>query len=791
MTNLNSKTGRRMKKEGFLMYALRTVFSLFLTTMLISSSVWAETKVTGEIDAGYQTRDVSSNESKFEEYGEVPDGAVIPHVEVQSVGDHDQASFEGNNIKENNQSYDLQYNHDYKVKVDASYDEMTHVYSNVGQTLYNEVSPGVFRLPAQVQSNMSAQTVGSATTNSQLSSYWSGGHPVGLFKQDDRGAIKLNFNSGEHMKFDLGFSEDDISGHMPGGASFGSSPGGNPVIQLPKPIDQKVYNMKAGSQYNTKDVQLGISYLMSAFQDNTDSLVWDNPMKLTPAGGIPSQGEMTQAPNNWSHTFSLNSGFNLPAKTRFTATESMAYMRQNDALQPYTINTGVATPTGGFPPGITQANVTSTSVLPEQTANAKILTFTQDYALNNRIVKPLNFGVHYHTYQLVNKTADFSSGGIVPLDQAFVVETVGNSHFEYRKELLEGTVDYQVFEPLSLGVKYGTEWETRNDREVRDTTEKILTVTTDFKPARWTLLRGSYQHAHRRPQDFDNGTNVSDDNPTILGELPGLRRFDVADRLRNQGKVLWQLTPGPVTIGFNGSMTHDNFQPGVGDPTGNDVGFNLPGTQYGVLENRDASAGADVSWEASDRLVFDVYYDYEQTKALQRSNEDSLTGNSNSGIVSQAPTNDWTLQTVDRYHLTGISALIGGTADRLNFRLAYDITMSREGTNYMNVGSLVFAPLVNGVTATGSLTDPQDTKYMKQDVSIKTNIKLSDRVSLVLGYLFEKYDVSDWQNQNVPVVGGGTVRTTPIGNGQTNIFLATNLQNYVAHVGSALVKYKF
>jgi hypothetical protein len=464
-------------------------------------------------------------------------------------------------------------------------------------------------------------------------------------------------------------------------------------------------------------------------------------------------------------------------------------------LQPYTINTGVATPTGGFPAGITQANLTSTSILPEQNANAKILTWTQDYALNNRIVKPLSFGAHYHSYQLVNKTADFSSDGIVPVDQAFVKETVGNSHFEYRKDLIEGTVDYQVFDPLSLGVKYGTEWETRNDREVRNTTEKILTVSSDLKPARWTLLRGSYVRAHRRPQDYDNTFNLNDDaTPTAYTELPGLRRYDVADRLRNQGKVLWQLTPGPVSIGMNGNLTHDNFQPGIGDLTGQDVAVApsiVSGTQYGLLESRDAAAGVDVSWDFSDRLAFDAYYNYEQTKVLQRSSQDFLSGTSSDGVIRQSPLGDWSLQTLDRYSMTGISALVGGTADRVSCRLAYDITMSRESNSYLNVGANVFAPLVNGSTTLGSLTSPPDSKYMKQDVSVKTTVKVNARVSVVLGYLYEKYDVSDWQNQNVPLVGGGTVKSTAGGNGQTNIFLGTNLQNYVAHVGSVVVKYKF
>jgi len=136
-----------------------------------------------------------------------------------------------------------------------------------------------------------------------------------------------------------------------------------------------------------------------------------------------------------------------------------------------------------------------------------------------------------------------------------------------------------------------------------------------------------------------------------------------------------------------------------------------------------------------------------------------------------------------------LAATVGKKTDRVTWRLAYDVTMSRSGTDYSNVGSLVFAPAtytnaVAGVPTDGSLISPAATKYMKQDISVRTNIKLSDHVSMMLGYLFEKYDVSDWQNQNIPVVGGTAAA-------QTNIYLGTNLQNYVAHVGTVLLKYKF
>src|ERR1017187_7179396 len=102
-------------------------FRLILSLLMAAPSAWAGTVVAGEVDAGYQNRNVSANESKFEEYGKVPDGAVIPYVSA-----------------------------------DASWDQTPHDYSNVGQTLYNQNSPGVLTLPSQVQSNLPTTRSGSS-----------------------------------------------------------------------------------------------------------------------------------------------------------------------------------------------------------------------------------------------------------------------------------------------------------------------------------------------------------------------------------------------------------------------------------------------------------------------------------------------------------------------------------------------------------------------------------------------------------------------------------------------------
>jgi MtrB/PioB family decaheme-associated outer membrane protein len=750
---------------------LKNGLGVVLASLITSSWVLAETKISGEIDLGYQNRNVSSNEAKFEEYGDVPNGAVIPHVDVQSIGDHDQISFEGNNVKENNQSYDLNYNHDYQVKIDASWDQTPHDYSNVGSTLYNQALPGVLTLPTGIKNAFSqAAAPTAATFNNTLSSYTSAGHNAGLRTLDSKSALNLGFRSGEHMRYDLGFSEDKIEGNKPQSYALGSSF----PVQLPVPVDWKVWNMHAGTQYASKEAQFGVSYLMSAFNDNVDTLVWDNPKRLTDSATLgAAQGRTALAPDNWSQNIALNGGADLPAKTRVTAKGSMGYMRQNHSLLPFTDNTAL----------LNGAVMKSTTTPAEIDANASMLTWTQDYAVTNRLLKSVTLGARYHSYQLVNQTSEVTMAGRSSWDSSWTAAPSMNNRFEFRKDTLEGHGDWDVVEPLTLGLRYATEWDHRTDREIVDTTEKTLTATMDLKPTRTALLRGTYVHAHRRPQDF-TGDGIFEEpaegGRTTFEELPGLRRFDVSDRLRNQGTALAQWNPGPVMLSFNGSMTHDNFQPGTGDLL---EGTTVQAAMYGLLETRDNSLGADMSWDASERVTLNVYYQYEETTNLQRNNTAGLTNTVTNDNV-QNPTKDWTMQTVDRYHMAGLSANIGKREERVTYRFAYDITESRGADNFINVGSAVSAATAVPAVVPGLLISPADTRYMKQDVSLKATCRINDKVSVVLGYLYEKFDVSDWQYQNLPLVGGTAAS-------QTNIFLGTNLQNYVAHVGSAVVRYKF
>ena len=774
------------------MKRLRIGLSAMLSLLWAGPAVWAQTVVAGEVDAGYQNVNLSANEARFQEYGKVPSGADIPFAGVQVTSDSDTVRFEGRDILQDNQSYQLDYNRAYQMKVSASWDQIPHDYSNVAETLYTQNQKGVLQLPSRVQSTLQP-LLGSPVTNTKVANFnntygdfMTAAHNADLQTLQTQGGIDMSFRPVKNLRTDLGFSEQQVEGNKPLGASFGFSQ----ALQVPEPIDWKTYNLHAGSQYDTKAVQLGLNYLMSSFNNDIETLSWSNPARATNAGAAgagglagPAQGVMSLAPDNWSHTVTLNGGANLPANTRFTASGTMAYMHQNEALLPFTDNSALAATN----PARAPINATSAASLPELSANANVMTWTQDYKVSNRVFKPLSLGLEYRSHQTVDQTDEVAFAGRAIMDSSWETQTGGyvNQGYDLRKDTLTGSADFQALRPLSLGFNYNVEWNHQTNRVVTDSTENGYAVNSDYRPASWTSLRGSYLHAHRVPHSYDYSQYLTP-GTTNYSELPGLQQFDIGDRVRDQGKVIWQINPlSAVTIGLNGTLTHDNYQAGGQDLTGatGSANVNYPATLYGLQDNRDSAGGADVGWNASDRLYLDAYYDYEEDNALMRSNEGS------GGTITQAAAADWDLRTLDHYHMAGVNATLGGSAARVVTRLGYDVTMSRESDEYLNIGSAVAASAVyaNGVAqpvVAGSLISPSETKYMKQDISIRTTIRMTPRASLVLGYLYEKFDVSDWQTQNLYLAGGTAAN-------QYNSFLGANLQNYVAHVGTVLVKYKF
>jgi hypothetical protein len=84
-------------------------------------------------------------------------------------------------------------------------------------------------------------------------------------------------------------------------------------------------------EYAKKPFYVNVSYYFSLFENNTDTLTWDNPFRATDAVGQPSKGLIDLAPDNHYHNVSVSGSYmKIPLKTRVSATAAWGWMIQDD-----------------------------------------------------------------------------------------------------------------------------------------------------------------------------------------------------------------------------------------------------------------------------------------------------------------------------------------------------------------------------------------------------------------------------------------------------------------------------
>ena len=709
--------------------------------LLLPLEVQAETSVDQEIETGFQVKDVNSPEAKFEEYREVPNGIFLERYELNAQGETTDLTVELRNIRQEDQSATFEMDKG-RLSIDASWNQTPHLRSKDSSTPYVETADGYFALPDYSQT---ANPILIAT-NTAYTLYPEAMHPIELKTRTDRGAIDLNYNLEGGYKASLGVSETIKKGHQALGASFTRSH----VVNIAQPIDQKTYQSNLGFGFAGKNHQWNVGYGFSAFRNDRETLTVENPRLSTDIDSESSLGRLNAAPDNIAHFASLNGGVNLPAKTRFTAEVNMSYMRQNQSLLPFSINTA-NTP-------FTQS--TDPSILPTDKADAKVVNLDQDYKVTNKAFKPLTMGLRYHSFQQNNKTPEYVFTGSAGLDFNDSTDDQVNHAFEMRKDTLEGSLDFDLLKSVNLGTRYEMAWIDREHREVKKTQEGTMAFDINYKPASWFLARGTYANARRRMEDFHV------DDLIDAGETPGMRHYDISDRDRNDGKLLIQMMTKKTTLGIRGSLGHDQYKPGKGDLAALNDGGNAANqnTMYGLLESRRVGTGIDIDTTLNNVFAAFGFFDYQMDKSRQRSNL-------NSGAVTQDDATNWEIEVQNLYHTAGlgINADVGFTI--LTFGV--DIAQSQGVYDYVSRGS---ASTVQG-------PNYPHTKTTKQNYYVQAMVPVKKELELSLGYVFEKYDVYDWASD------GAT--TTNFYGTTSELYLGDASQDYQAHIVTAKVKYKF
>ena len=86
-----------------------------------------------------------------------------------------------------------------------------------------------------------------------------------------------------------------------------------------------------------------VAYSGSWFDNLAPTLVWDSPLKIDDAADKPAHGRMSLWPSNSAQTISFGGYTKLAHRTQVTGFFSYGLWSNNEPLQPFTINSALAT----------------------------------------------------------------------------------------------------------------------------------------------------------------------------------------------------------------------------------------------------------------------------------------------------------------------------------------------------------------------------------------------------------------------------------------------------------------
>ncbi len=695
-----------MKKSFLILLTFVFFFGFFIVTLFAEEK--EETKVNGRIVTGAQDIQVDSKSSKFFEYRDIPRGFTFGIFYVNIEKGNRYFNFNFTNLRQKDGRYNLNFGEHGKLDVNFLWDKTPHRFSFDGKTLYvGREEGGVYYYTLSDQIQKDAQSAPNITeTRKIISSFLTGAYPTGLELIRNKGVLDLKFTPSVPLTLRVNAQRETRNGTRPFGASFGF----NHVVEVPEPIDYITTNIDLNAEYSKKWGTVLAGFAFSNFENNLQTLVWDNPFRLTdnPAGSYingdsSALGRLALPPSNSANHIYLKGSLKPLKNTRINASVSFGKFSQDERLLPYTINPVLTTYySGALNP-------------PRETAKAEADITSIDLNLNTKVIKNLYFSTGYSSYDFKNKTEELHLPGYTRFDQAWE-PAVSVEPYSYKRTKFYGDFTFNFLKNTSLKVGFASSSiERKLGHEDEGKSEETLYHTSiDSNLTDWLLLRVSYLNSSRE-WSLDDIKKIY---PTF-----NFKRYHEATKDRQGLNLLVSVSP-LTNLDISAS-----YMQGKDDYTKSDYG----------LKNQDfTNYSFDLSYTIKNGSSFYAFYSNEVYKGSQRSRQSGAT-------YSTDIRDDWSADLKDKIdsYGAGINAVV--KKDRLNLDLSY-IYSKADGTSFL------YSPPGRsaGPDLAVNFTKKIDATTL-QSVRAKLFWKLQPRVTMAIGYWYEQYDLEDITRNDLKV----------------------------------------
>ena len=682
----------------------------------------------GTIDFGARGSTVDGDVARFQRYRDLRSGV---YANGGLAGRRTQDwTFEAQawNVGYRDQRYQLDVQRVGRLTGTFLWDQIPLYISGDTATLYTETQPGVFRLEDSMQQTIQS---GQAT----LHAYEDQAVRFDLRTMRKIGQADVMFNATPTSDVMLHFKSTTRDGSIPFGGTFGFSN----AVEIPAPLSFRTTDFRTSYEWSNSRGLFRVGWDGSAFDSELDSIVWENPLRFGPdAAGAPSQGRMASWPDNTLNYLHGTGSVALPMRGRLTGYLAFGRATSNEDLLPFTINTAIAPPP-----------------LDRPTAEAESQMAIANFTFAMRPAPRLSLTARYRYSDADVQTPEFDrSLGSVSYDTNLQASADASRYHSVTRSTFDADAAFDVARYTQVKVGYSNLGSDYTHRIWESTSENVFRVSADVTGNPLFGVRALYENRER------SGDNFQAEELEHVGELPGMRHFDIADRNRDRFTLIFNAIPGGA-FGLTASA-------GIGrdEYTASDHGL-----QY--FDSDQYSIGA--SFAPDDRYNLFASYGWENYESQQRSrNASSTTDQAN-------PARDWTTDYTGKVNFFEASLDINNVIDRTIIRLVGDWNKSNDTYLY---GLVTGSPL-----AVPEQLPPVKNELLRAEIDV--SYELARHLRLGVAYWFEDYHVEDFALGPETISG---LSFPPVQEGEqaptTNaLLLGYTYRPYTAHVGFVRLTY--
>ena len=727
---------------------------------------------TGLFDVGFRGTSTDGDEARYERFRDLRNGAAT-FFNMGRNTDEYRANLSFSNAGYRDQFYGVDY-HNAKVSLAGSYSGIPLNWYYDAPLIWSGDGRGKFTLDPALRAAVQGPTnnaadgtavgvpcapgLGPTSCNASTSAQAKANRSIynNFLRPDDMSvlrsitAVSLTYRANESMAIRTDFTSTGRNGEMPWAASFAF----NNANLLPAPIDQRNNELKLNTEWVNQKGMFRLDYWGSFFENNIQTLTWDNPIRATdfnngllpeagpydPSGysngNGPAFGQAALWPSNILNSAGATGMFKLLPRTTVNGNVTLTYMRQNESLLPWSLNTSINNPA-------VLDHFEGLRALPRASAEAAVNAVNAQFTLNSRVTPYLTLVARYRYNDHNNNTPHFDGREYVRMDA--VPEELADDpltphveglseYFQITRKNFDASGTFNLDDYGSLKVGYANEQFDREGRGFSEVSENTFRLAYDANLFERASVRVMYDIGRRRGDGFIISGVDYETGPA--GTQPGLRYYDEADRDRDKASFVFSVNPVDMaSVYVQYTMTKDEF---FGDES-------IPaGREFFGLQTQDINGivgGVDVS--PNDTVSFGLSYGRDEFSALQK----SRNANPPPDPTWTDPSRNWTLDNNEVVNtLITYLDLLGLAESKADVRFSYEMN---DSDNAFTFGG----PRIPALQAAGQFIPLPNVVNEWNRFTIDLKYFLTETVGLGVGYWWEKLDIEDFNtiDTNGPV----------------------------------------